>query len=137
MCQAYDIGIISWSPLAQGTLAGRYKEATQIPPGSRGAFKKVYRDRITQRGIDVAQRLAERADVKGCTLPQLAVAWVLHQRGITGTIVGPRTLDHFKDLLGAVEVSLDVSDLEFCDALVPPETHVSDHFNSAGWRKGG
>ena len=40
MCQAYDLGIICWSPLAQGVLAGRYRDATQIPPGSRGAFKK-------------------------------------------------------------------------------------------------
>jgi aryl-alcohol dehydrogenase-like predicted oxidoreductase len=97
----------------------------------------VYGDRITQQGIEVAQRLSERAAAKGCSLPQLAVAWVLHQPGITGTIVGPRTLDHFKDLLGASNVSLDASDLEFCDALVPAGSHVSDHFNSAGWRKGG
>ena len=137
MCQAYDLGIICWSPLAQGVLAGRYRDATQIPPGSRGAFKKVYGDRITQQGIEVAQKLAEIASAKGCTLPQVAVAWVLRQPGITGTIIGPRTLDHFKDLLGAVNVSLDASDLEFCDALVPPGSHVSDHFNSAGWRKGG
>ena len=137
MCQAYDLGIICWSPLAQGVLAGRYRDATHIPPGTRGAFKKVYGDRITQQGIEVAQRLAERAAAKGCTLPQLAVAWVLHQPGITGTIIGPRTLDHFRDLIAAVDVSLDASDLEFCDALVPPDSHVSDHFNSAGWRKGG
>jgi aryl-alcohol dehydrogenase-like predicted oxidoreductase len=137
MCQAYDLGVVSWSPLAQGVLAGRYRDAKQIPPGSRGAFKKVYGDRITQQGIDVAQRLAERAAAMGCTLPQLAVAWVLHQPGITGTIIGPRTLDHFKDLIGAVDLSPDASDLEFCDVLVPPGTHVSDHFNSAGWRKGG
>jgi aryl-alcohol dehydrogenase-like predicted oxidoreductase len=137
MCQSYDLGIICWSPLAQGVLAGRYRDATQIPPGSRGAFKKVYGDRITQEGIEVAQRLLQSAAAKGCTLPQLAVAWALHQPGITGTIIGPRTLDHFKDLLGAVNVSLDASDLEFCDALVPPGSHVSDHFNSAGWRKGG
>jgi aryl-alcohol dehydrogenase-like predicted oxidoreductase len=137
MCRAYDLGMICWSPLAQGVLAGRYRDAAQIPPGSRGAFKKVYGDRITQQGIGVAQRLGHRAAAKGCTLPQFAVAWVLHQSGITGTIIGPRTLDHFKDLLGAVNVSLDASDLEFCDALVPPGSHVSDHFNSAGWRKGG
>jgi aryl-alcohol dehydrogenase-like predicted oxidoreductase len=134
MCRAYDLGIICWSPLAQGVLAGRYRDATQIPPGSRGAFKKVYGERITQQGIDVAQRLAEKAAARGCSLPQLAVAWVLHQPGITGTIIGPRTLDHFKDLLAAVDVSLDASDLVFCDALAPPGTHVSDHFNSAGWR---
>lgn len=135
MCQTYDLGILSWSPLAQGVLAGRYGDATRFPPGSRGAFKKVYGDRITRQGIEVSQKLAERAAAKGCTLAQLAVAWVLHQPGITGTIVGPRTLDHFNDLIGAANLSLDASDLEFCDALVAPGTHVSDHFNSAGWKQ--
>jgi len=137
MCLSYDLGILCWSPLAQGVLAGRYHDATQIPAGSRGAFKKVYADRITQPGIDVAGRLAEKAAAKGCTLPQLALAWVLHQPGITGAIIGPRTLDHFKDLVGAKDVSLNASELAFCDKLVPPGAHVSDHFNSAGWRKGG
>lgn len=134
MCLAYDLGILCWSPLAQGVLAGRYRDAGDIPPGTRGAFKKVYRDRITPQGIDVARKLAERAAAKRCSLPQIAVAWVLHQPGITGAIIGPRTLNHFKDLLGGVDVTLDASDLEFCDGLVPPGTHVSDHFNSAGWR---
>jgi len=135
MCRAYDLGVTCWSPLAQGVLAGRYTDASRIPPGSRGASKKVYGDRITRQGIDTAQRLAERAVALGCTLPQFAVAWVLNQPGITGTIIGPRTLDHFNDLIGAVDVSPDAADLEFCDALVPPGTYVSDHFNSAGWRK--
>lgn len=133
MCRAYDLGIVSWSPLAQGVLAGRYTDAAQLPKGSRGAFKKVYGDRITQQGIGVAERLAQRAEALGCTLPRLAVAWVLHQPDITATIVGPRTLHHFNDLIGAVDVALDASDLAFCDHLVPPGTHVSDHFNSAGW----
>lgn len=137
MCLSYDLGILCWSPLAQGVLAGRYQDATQIPPGSRGAFKKVYGDRITQQGIDVARRLAEKATAKGCTLPQLALAWVLHQPGVSGAIIGPRTLDHFKDLVGAKDISLNASELAFCDELVPPGAHVSDHFNSAGWRKGG
>jgi len=134
MCRAYDLGVTCWSPLAQGVLAGRYMDVGDIPPGTRGAFKKLYRDRITRQGIDVAQKLAKRAAAKGCGLPQIAVAWVLHQPGITGAIIGPRTLNHFKDLLGGVDVTLDASDLEFCDSLVPPGTHVSDHFNSAGWR---
>jgi 1-deoxyxylulose-5-phosphate synthase len=134
MCLAYDIGILCWSPLAQGVLAGRYKDARHVPQGSRAAFKKVYGDRITQQGIDAAQRLGRRADEKGCSLAQLAVAWLRHQPGITGIIVGPRTLEHLDDLLVAADVSLDDSDLEFCNSLVPPGAHVSDHFNSAGWK---
>ena len=134
MCKAYDMGIISWSPLAQGVLAGRYKDAADIPQGSRGAFKSIYAERITSQGIEVAQQLAQRAAKKGCTLPQLAVAWVLHQPGVTAAIIGPRTLAHLNDLLSAADLELDAADLDYCDRLVTPGTFVSDHFNTAGWR---
>jgi aryl-alcohol dehydrogenase-like predicted oxidoreductase len=134
MCKAYDMGIISWSPLAQGVLAGRYQDAAEIPPGSRGAFKNIYAERITQPGIEVARQLAEHAVDKGCSLPQLAVAWVLHQPGITASIIGPRTPAHLKDLLAAAELGLDDADLAFCDQLVKPGAFVSDHFNTAGWQ---
>ena len=134
MCREYDLGIISWSPLAQGVLAGRYQDAGNLPEGSRGAFKDIYAERITRRGIEVAQRLAERARDKGCTLPQLALSWILHQPVITAAIIGPRTADHFNDLLQAADIELDRSDLEFCDGLVPPGTNVSDHFNTCRWK---
>ena len=134
MCKAYDLGIISWSPLAQGVLADRYQDANNLPEGSRGASKKIYGDRITQKGIEVAQQLAERARQKGCTLPQLAVAWILHQPGISGAIIGPRTWEHLSDLLPAADVHLDASDNKFCDTLVAPGTNVSDHFNTCRWK---
>ncbi|MDH3877864.1 MAG: aldo/keto reductase, partial [Desulfobacterales bacterium] len=134
MCKAYDLGIISWSPLAQGVLAGRYQDAADIPPGSRGAFKSIYAERITPQGIEVAQQLAQRASQIGCTLPQLAVAWVLHQPGVTAAIIGPRTLAHLNDLLSAADLNLDDSDLDYCNRLVKPGAFVSDHFNTAGWR---
>ena len=134
MCKAYDMGIISWSPLAQGVLAGRYRDTTEIPPGSRGAFKAIYAERITRPGIEVAQQMAKRAVDKGCSLPQLAVAWVLHQTGITASIIGPRTLAHLEDLLPAADLKLNDADLAFCDQLVKPGAFVSDHFNTAGWQ---
>lgn len=135
MCREYDLGTLCWSPLAQGVLTGRYRDAGSIPEGTRGAFKKIYGDRITQSGIEVAEKLSDRAAAIGCSLPQMAVAWVLHQPGVTGAIIGPRTLDHFRDLIGALDVSLSGSDMDFCDSLVPPGNYVSNHFNTAGWRK--
>jgi aryl-alcohol dehydrogenase-like predicted oxidoreductase len=134
MCKAYDMGIICWSPLAQGVLAGRYRDAADIPRGSRGALKSIYAERITQQGIEVAQQLAKRTADRGCSLPQLAVAWVLHQPGITASIIGPRTPAHLNDLLLAAELNLDDTDLNYCDHMVKPGTFVSDHFNTAGWR---
>ncbi len=135
MCRAYDLGVISWSPLAQGVLAGRYTNDKNFPPGSRGMQKAIYAERITRKGIEAALELAQRAQAKGCSTTQLAIAWVLHQPGITGTVIGPRTVAHLKDLLPSADLNLDEEDLDFCNKLVSPGTHVSDHFNTAGWVK--
>ena len=133
MCRAYDLGIISWAPLAHGVLAGRYTDASELPEGSRGTLRPVYRERITQRGVAVGKKFAKYADQKGCSAAQLAVAWVLHQSGITGAIIGPRNMDQYKSLLPAVDVKFDADDLKFCDELVMPGTHVTSYFNTSKW----
>jgi len=135
MCQAYDLGLITWSPLAQGVLAGRYTDPSNLPEGSRGTQKRIYAERITQKGIEVSLKLAERAKDKGYTVAQLAVAWILNQPGITGAIIGPKTLGQLEDLLLSADIKLDESDFKFCDALVPPGTYVSNHFNTSNWMK--
>jgi aryl-alcohol dehydrogenase-like predicted oxidoreductase len=133
MCRSYDLGILSWSPLAQGMLAGRYADPKNLTTGSRATLKKIFAERITAEGIDAAAKLAERAKANGWHPPQMAVSWVLHQPDVTAAIIGPRTLEHLKDLLPAVDIQLSEDDLRFCDALVPPGQHVSDHFNTAAW----
>lgn len=136
MCKAYDLGLITWSPLAQGVLACRYEDPSNLPAGSRGTKKSIYAERITRKGIEVGFELAGRAREKGWTASQLAVAWILHQPGITGAILGPRNLEQLENLLPSAEIDLDESDLTFCDQLVPPGTNVSHHFNTSLWMKG-
>jgi len=133
MCRAYDLGMMTWSPLAQGVLAGRYKNAARLPKQSRGAQKKIFAQRITRKGIDVALNLNIRATKKKCTIAQIALAWVLKNRSVTTAIIGPRTLNHLKELLPATKIKLNGTDMKYCDSLVLPGTFVSDHFNSAGW----
>jgi len=135
MCRAYDLGIITWSPLAQGVLACRYKDPSVLPEGSRGAQKPIYAERITPQGIHVSFGLAKKAEEKRCSVAQLAVAWLLHQPGITGAIIGPRNLEQFEDLLLSAGIRLDPSDLAFCDELVSPGTNVSNHFNTSRWMR--
>ena len=135
MCRTYDLGLITWSPLAQGVLACRYKDPINLPEGSRGTLRPVYAERITQRGIEMSLALAKRADEKGCTVAQLAVAWVLNQPGITGAIIGPRNLEQFEILVPSVDIKFDESDSKSCDALVPPGTYVSNHFNTSNWMR--
>jgi len=135
MCRAYDLGLITWSPLAQGMLACRYTDPSNLPSGSRGTLREVYAERITKRGIEVGAQLAQRAIEKGCTASQLALAWVINQPTITGAIIGPRTPGQLEDLLPSADMKLGQSDLSFCNELVPPGTHVSNHFNTSRWMK--
>ncbi len=133
MCRAYDLGVITWSPLAQGVLGGRYQSTNSFPAGSRATQKEIYAERVTTAGIEVAHQLAQHAERKGRTVSQFALAWILAQRGVTGAIIGPRTLAQTDDLLGALDADLDEDDHLYCDSLVSPGAFVSNHFNTAGW----
>ncbi len=135
MCQNYDMGIITWSPLAQGTLAGRYKTADDYPANSRATTKSIYAERITNAGINVALKIQNRAKAKGQSPTALSVSWILHQPAITSVIIGPRTPAHLDDLVSAQDIPLFSEDLAWFDTLVPPGTYVSDHHNTAGWRQ--
>ncbi|NDJ76077.1 MAG: aldo/keto reductase [Chloroflexi bacterium] len=133
MCQAYDLGIVAWSPLAHGVLAGRYTDASAMPEGTRGTLREVFAERITQAGVDVGIKFAEYAKGKGVTPAQLATAWVLHQPGVTSSIIGPRTLEHLTSVLPAADLALDEADFAVCDALVPPGMVVTSFFNTSRW----
>ena len=135
MCRYFDLGAICWSPLAQGTLAGRYTDPDKFPSRSRASQKSVFAERITPEGIEAATKMADYAGKKGVTPAQFAVAWVLNQPTVTGSIIGPRTLEQFRDLLPSADIELTDDDRDFCDSLVPPRSHLSNHFNTTDWMK--
>jgi aryl-alcohol dehydrogenase-like predicted oxidoreductase len=57
------------------------------------------------------------AEAKGCTVPQVAIAWLLHQSVVTSVIVGAKRPDQLRDNLGAVDVALGADDLAALDAV--------------------
>jgi aryl-alcohol dehydrogenase-like predicted oxidoreductase len=135
MCQEYDLGIITWSPLAQGVLAGRYRTADDLPINSRATQKSIYAERITDVGIKIARRVRDWAKEKDLSPTALSVSWIIHQPAITSVIIGPCSPEHLDDLVASQDIHLSPENLAWFDTLVPPGTFVSDHFNSAGWQR--
>ena len=136
VCQAYGLGLITWSPLAQGVLAGRYTNATNLPADSRGALRGgIYSERITQPGIEIGNKLAALAAEHGLSPAQLATLWVKDQPGITAPIIGPRTIEHLEHTLPVLDMTLSPELAAACDELVPPGGAVASFFNSATWMK--
>lgn len=134
LCRTHGVGVIAWSPMAMGVLAGRYRDADQLPEDSRAALRGgFYADRVTRRGIAVGAEFAKLAQRIGLSAAQLAVVWVKSQPSITAPLIGPRTLPQLRELLQVVEAELDDDTRRACDELVPPGSAVANFHNTADW----
>jgi 1-deoxyxylulose-5-phosphate synthase len=134
LAQRYQLAILPWSPVGGGVLAGRY--ANGIPDDSRaGRWGGAMRDRVSERGVQVAQKLAEMATERGLTSAQLALLWVKDQPGITSPIFGPRTMEQLESFLPVAEMKLNDEDRPLFDELVHPGNAVADFHNSNDWMK--
>ena len=137
LCQAYDLAVLPWSPVAGGILAGRYQVHDKAPRGSRAAnWGDRFATRVTDAGLAVAQTVAEMADERGMTASQLALLWVKDQPAVTSPIYGPRTMEHIEDAIPVLDMSLADEDRPVFDTLVPPGNAVADFHDSNNWYKG-
>lgn len=135
LCQRYGLALLPWSPLAGGILSGKYS-ADGFPEGSRATRAgKMFTDRISNRGKEVAIALGKMAQERGMTASQLALLWVKDQPGVTSPIIGPRTLAQLEDALGVMDKALAEADRPLFDALVHPGNAVADFHNSNDWMK--
>jgi 1-deoxyxylulose-5-phosphate synthase len=133
-CERHGLGLITWSPLAMGMLAGRYTAADAPAPDSRIAVRGgIYAERVTARGVEVGNRFAAMARELGHDPAQLAVLWAKDQSGVTAPILGPKTVAQLEGLLPVLEMTLDQPTRDACDELVAPGSVVASFFNSAPW----
>lgn len=132
----YGLGLLPWSPLAMGILAGRYPPDNTFPEGSRAArLGSFYAERVTHRGVEVGAKVIQMAAERGLTPAQLAVLWVKDQPGVTAPIIGPRTMDHLQQMLPLLDYALADEDRLLFDALNPPGSVITDFHNTSGWMK--
>jgi aryl-alcohol dehydrogenase-like predicted oxidoreductase len=132
----YNLGLLPWSPLAMGILAGRYPLDGSLPEGSRAARRGgVFAERITRRGLEIGAKIAKMAEERGLTPAQLAMLWVKDQPAVTAPIIGPRTMDHLEQMLPLLEMSFPDEDRPLFDELNPPGSAVSNFHDTSGWMK--
>ncbi len=135
-CQAYGLGLVSWSPLAMGMLAGRYADGQAHPNESRAMLRGgIYAERVTARAVEVGNKFVRLARELGKSPAQLATLWVKDQPGITAPLIGPRTVAQLEHVLPVMEMRLDEDVRAACDKLVPPGSAVANFHNSSGWLK--
>jgi L-glyceraldehyde 3-phosphate reductase len=103
------IGCIAFSPLAQGLLTSKYLNG--IPPSARAAQEGSFRtSMLTPQNIANVRALNEIAEMRGQSLAQMAVAWVLKNPAITSALVGASNWAQIEDSLGALKNGTFTSD---------------------------
>lgn len=133
----YGLAVMPWSPLARGFLSGKYRRGEPVPGDSRFArdtrAPAPFARRREQHFGDLAYNLLDvvtaLAQEKNCTPSQVAIAWNAHQPGITCPIIGPRTMAHLEDYLGALEVTISGEDRARLDEAAPPEHALVPYYS--------
>lgn len=126
MAREMGLGVLPWSPLASGVLAGKYSKADLDHDGgtasAAGTRKNVAaaNNSLTERNLAIADVVKSVAGRTGRTASQVAIAWTLRNPAVTSPIIGARTLAQLEDNLGALEVEFsdqDVAELEQASAV--------------------
>lgn len=125
-CGEQGIGVLSYGPLAYGLLTGAITSETRFDVGDfRGGDDEdatfLFGQGNLERNLSIVARLRSVADRLGVALAQLALAWNVHQPGVTAAIAGSRNPEHVRSNARAGDIALDDATLRELDAIVSGE----------------
>jgi aryl-alcohol dehydrogenase (NADP+) len=112
LCVEEGVGLIPWSPLARGFLAGnrtRDKSGDTMRSKSDGFAHDMY---YQEADFAVLDRAVEMAEKRGVTPAQIALAWLLHKPGVVSPIIGATKMPHLEQAVDALEIELRDEDLQ-------------------------
>jgi len=117
MAQEMGLGVIPWSPLANGVLSGKYSRS-DLKPGNASSLEGSRKDvahghgSLSERSLEIAEAVKAAANESGHSPAQVALAWTLVNPVVAATLLGARTVKQLEDNLGALAVSLSESQRE-------------------------
>jgi aryl-alcohol dehydrogenase (NADP+) len=120
LCRAEGIGVIPWSPLARGFLTGsrrRGGKGDTTRAESNGYAHSMY---YQEADYQVVDRVAELAGRRGVKPAQIALAWLLHQPGVTAPIVGASQMAHLEEAVAALDVKLSDDERTYLEEAYRP-----------------
>jgi aryl-alcohol dehydrogenase (NADP+) len=130
LCREEKVGIIPWSPLARGFLAGNRPRSAEGSPRQgfvgQGETVRGKTDASAQRlyyresDYQVVDRVIDLAKKRGISNAQIALAWMLHKPGITSPIIGATKPHHLEEAVKALEFRLTQEDIGYLEELYQP-----------------
>jgi aryl-alcohol dehydrogenase-like predicted oxidoreductase len=130
-CKELGITFVAFSPLARGFLTGELRDVSALPPKDiRLAMPRFQREHFA-RNLGLLDGLSNIARQNGCTMAQIALAWLLAQGEHIIPIPGTTRIDHLEENMGAVAVRLSDRTVETLNAVINPSTVSGARYNAA------
>ncbi len=120
LCIDQGVGVVPWSPLARGFLAGnrtREKDGVTTRAKSDALAREYY---FRPEDFDVLERVIEVAETHGATPAQIALAWLLNKPGIAAPVVGASKMQHLEEAVAAVEIDLTEEEIALLEEPYQP-----------------
>ncbi|MDT8307344.1 MAG: aldo/keto reductase [Anaerolineae bacterium] len=121
LCLDEGIGLLPWSPLARGFLAGNRKRGESAPTTRAETDGFAHEMYYADEDFDVVDRVVALAARRGVTPAQIALAWILHKPGVDAPVIGATKMPHLEQAVAAVDV--DLSDEEIAELEAPYRPH--------------
>jgi aryl-alcohol dehydrogenase-like predicted oxidoreductase len=130
-CAELGVAFVAFSPLARGFLTGTLRDVSAFPPKDIRRSMPRFQPANYAANLALLDGVAELARAAGCTLAQLALAWLLARGPNIVPIPGTRSTAHLAENLGAAEVMLSAAAMQRLDALINPRTVVGPRYDAA------
>ncbi|MEE8515515.1 MAG: aldo/keto reductase [Alphaproteobacteria bacterium] len=124
-CRELGIGFVAYYPMGQGFLSGTMTQLNDLAPEDRRRRLPRFTDENISSNIQLLEALGAVAEDKGCTLSQLALAWILAQGDHFIPIPGTSSLNHLEENVAAADVELTEDDLARINEIIPPDGAVA------------
>ncbi|MDQ0753886.1 aryl-alcohol dehydrogenase-like predicted oxidoreductase [Streptomyces africanus] len=125
------IGLTAYGVLSRGLISGHWSVGRTAGPGDSRGFSPRFSSGNVEHNLALVEALRRAADAKGCTVAQLAIAWVAAQGDDIVPLVGARTRERLAEALPAMELILTADDLAEIEKAVPPGAARGDRYPSA------
>ena len=112
LCREEGIGLLPWSPLARGFLAGNRRKQDRGETVRSKTDEYAHQLYYDDSDFAVVEAVSAIAKTRGVSNAQVALAWILHQPGVTAPIIGASKMHHFEDAIGALDLKLTGEELK-------------------------
>jgi aryl-alcohol dehydrogenase-like predicted oxidoreductase len=127
-CRELGIGFVPYSPLGRGVLSGTVTSTAQFGTGDFRSTTPRFQGENLARNLELVAALRDIAASKGCTVGQLALAWVLAQGDDIVPIPGTKRRRYLEENVAALAVDLTPEDLAAIEAIAPPGAAAGDRY---------